>query len=176
MNIRWLLPVLMLLLASCATTRSPMSMTGEGQIGPFTTFHGRMIVMTPSRRWQVSIQWQTEDARRGYLRLLHPSTGFVLEARWKRPQVELRDSKYPQWRNVSIAEMQQQGILLPPWEMAAILQGDIPASFHVIGAGRWQRHVDDTLLRLQWQAGQQRLTLTDITHGRRIILVIESWS
>jgi len=174
MRARWLLPVLVLLVASCAATKPPSSMTEGGKIGPFTAFHGRMIVLTPSRRWQVSIQWQSEDARRGQLRLLHPSTGFVLEARWQQPKVEFRDSKFPQWRNVSISEMQQQGILLPPWEMAAILQGRIPASLHAIGNDRWQGHVDNSLLRLQWQAEQQRLTLTDITHGRRIILVIES--
>ena len=172
-TIRWCLPWL-LLLTSCATIPPQTGMTGKEEIGPFTAFHGRMIVITPARRWQVSIQWQTEDVRHGQLRLLYPATGFVLEARWQQPQLELRDSKYPQWRRVSVEEIRQQGVLLPPWEMAAILQGKIPSALHRHGANRWQGHIDGALLRLQWQAESQRLTLTDITHGRRIILVIES--
>ncbi|RMH62888.1 MAG: hypothetical protein D6678_00255 [Zetaproteobacteria bacterium] len=163
---RW---ALVLLLSACASMHSATPL----RIGPFAAFEGRLIAVTPSQRWQASLHWRAPSPEHGALRLLHAASGFVLEAEWDKPRLRLRDSRYPVWREVTVEALRRHGLLLPPWTIAALLQGRLPHGFHRVRGDVWQGRIDDALVRMDWRAKQRRLELTDITHGRRLVVLIE---
>jgi len=167
---RWLV-LLLAMLPACAGKHVPAL---QSAIGPFATFEGRLLAITPAQRWQASLSWRAPQVERGALRLVHAASGFVLEAKWDKPRLWLRDSHHAAWRSVSPSELKRHGLLLPPWTMAALLQGELPAGFRRRDGNIWQGHLDGALVRIVWQAAQRRLELTDITHGRRLVLLIDS--
>lgn len=69
-------------------------------------------------------------------------------------------------------ELAEQGIVIPPQQLAAILLGDMPAHFRRKNGNIWESRRSGGLIRLQWQAEQQRLLMTDITRGRQATLMI----
>lgn len=161
--------ILGLLLAACA--HKPAAPETPA-IGPYPELSGRLLVIEPTRRWQVSIDWHAETPERGSLRLTHAASGTVIELKWQQPGMWLRDSRHPEFRPVSLDELRAQGIILPPWTLAGILLNRMPADFAPTRPGEWQTHIDGALIRLQWQPESKRLTLTDMTHGRRALLII----
>ena len=159
------------LLAGCATvSKTPEPTTPV--IGPYPAFSGRLLVIEPNKRWQVSIDWHAEQPDTGELRLTHAASGTVIELNWQKPDMQLRDSRHPRFRSLASAELAAQGLFLPPWTLASILLGNMPPEFEETRTGEWQAHLNDALVRLQWQQQEKRLTLTDITHGRQATLII----
>ncbi|RMG90889.1 MAG: hypothetical protein D6703_06680 [Zetaproteobacteria bacterium] len=147
-----------------------------GGIGPYSSVHGRLAVIMPGKRWQVMLDWFAERPERGSLRLVHGASGRIIEVRWEQPKVYLRDSSAPHWQTVGLAELERQGILLPPWELASILLGHMPDDFHAQAHLQWDARRKGALLRIQWEPERGRLSLTDITHGRSIILFLQDAS
>lgn len=176
MTMRWLAAcswALLLLAAGCAHVVNEQA---AGGIEPYSSVHGRLAVIMPGKRWQVMLDWFAERPERGSLRLVHGATGRVIEVRWEQPEVFLRDSVAPRWQPVSLDALERQGILLPPWELASILLGRMPDDFHAHGHLQWDARRKGALLRMQWEPEHRRLSLTDITHGRRIVLFLQDAS
>ncbi|HXH71919.1 MAG TPA: hypothetical protein VNI58_03790 [Mariprofundaceae bacterium] len=159
-------------LSGCASIGPTGGIMQQPLIGPYPAFSGRLLVIEPARRWQVGIDWQAEAPEAGKLRLTHAASGMVVELAWDHGEMRIRDSQHPEFRPVALTELQQHGIVVAPWTLAAILLGDMPATFHPTRPGEWEGHQGGALIRIVWDAGQRRLTLTDITHGRRATLLI----
>jgi len=159
-------------LAGCATTPPPQhEQTG---IGPYPQFSGRLLVMEPNRRWQVGIDWKAVTPEQGEVRLTHAASGTIVELAWRQRSMRLRDSGHPVFHAVTKQELRQHGIFIAPWTLAAILLGDMPREFHPTGELTWEAHQAGTLIRLQWDAGRHKLTVTDTQHGRQATLLINT--
>ena len=159
-----------LLIGGCATTKPLASSTA---IGPFTTFSGRLIVIEPTRRWQVIVDWNgTPD--RGNVRLTHAASNRIVQVKWNDAQTRILDNadQNRQWRIVSGQTLAEKGIILPPQQLAHILSGEMPAGLVEKQQGEWEGRVDGTFLRIKWLDERQRLELIDITHGRTATLII----
>lgn len=160
-----------LLIGGCATTTKPH--ISSSSIGPFTTFSGRLIVIEPARRWQVIVNWNGTPER-GDVRLTHAASNRIVQVRWNDTHIQILDNadESRSWRNVSGEALAEKGIILPPRQLAYILSGEMPAGVIEKQQGEWEGKVDDSFLRIQWLNEKQRLELTDVTHGRRAILII----
>ncbi|MDX8406175.1 MAG: lipoprotein insertase outer membrane protein LolB [Mariprofundus sp.] len=161
----------MLLLAACATPMTPALMQAASSIGPYSLFSGRLIVIEPSRRWQVQIDWNAPTADQGRLRLTHAASNTIIEFRWQGVSMRVRDNHNSNWRAISADQLAEHGIVLPPQQLARILKGKMPATFQQTGPGQWQSN--DHSVRLHWHNDSQRLVMTDIKHGRKATLIIQ---
>ena len=170
------IPLLFLLLAllfsGCAKKIDPR---GEPAItiGPYAEFTGRLIVIETTRRWQTALDWKAESPEQGWLRLTHAATGTVVEFRWLNNFMEVRDNKNRYWKSINQSQLSQQGIVLPPQQLAAILLGKMPEHFKQTKTTEWESLTSGNLIRLQWNPDTYRLTITDIKHGRRATLIIQ---
>jgi len=142
------------------------------KIGPFPAFSGRLIVINPSRRWQVEIDWQAYQPNTGKLRLNHAFSSTIVDFRWNNSHMEIRDNKFPYWRDIQQKELTEHGIMLPPNQLASILLGNIPSSFHQKKNDTWESKQSGSLIRLHWQPALKKLTISDIQHGRVAKLII----
>jgi outer membrane biogenesis lipoprotein LolB len=160
-------------LAACAM-RPPVA-TPASSIGPYPAFSGRLIVIEPTRRWQVAVDWKAATPSDGWLRLTHAASGRVLVLTWHGPDLRLSDNQDPAHpdRPISEAELAAHGIVIPPSQLAAILLGHMPPQFSPAGPNRWQTHSHGHLVRIDWYAGARRLTLTDMKSGSRVMLLID---
>jgi len=160
-----------LLTTSCATTKPHAPDTS---IGPFNTFTGRLIVIEPTRRWQVLVNWDgTPD--KGIVRLTHAASNRIVQVVWDHEAMQIRDNtdRSRQWRSVNKQALSENGIILPPQQLARILSGDMPDGLIEKRHGEWEGRVDASFLRIKWFDKQQRLELTDMTNGRTAILIIQ---
>jgi len=87
--------------------------------------------------------------------------------------MEVRDNRTPFWRDIQPAELAEHGIVLPPNQLASILLGNMPSHFHQKKNNMWESKQSGSLIRLQWQAERQMLTISDIQHGRVAKLLIQ---
>jgi len=142
-------------------------------IGPFPSFSGRLIVINPSRRWQVEIDWQSYEPETGKLRLNHAFSSTIVDFRWSNSNMEVRDNTTPYWRDIEPEELAEYGIVLPPSQLASILLGKMPSHFHQKKSNMWESKQTGSLIRLHWQADLQKLTISDIQHGRIAKLIIQ---
>ncbi|ATX81371.1 Outer membrane lipoprotein LolB [Mariprofundus ferrinatatus] len=163
-----LLMIGMALTAGCAKQPPQQSTT----IGPYSNFSGRLIVMEPTRRWQVVIQWRAERADRGDVRLTHAATGTVVEFRWAGRQMQVRDSNDHFWRAISADQLGSHGIVMPPQQLALILLGKMPSHFTEAKPDLWESRNSGHAIRLQWYAESKKLVMTDIKQGRQATLII----
>jgi len=159
----------LLLLSSCASL--PISEEAAG-IGPYRSLNARLLVIEPTRRWQVMLHWQADLASAGHARLTHAASGTVLELRWQRNDIQLRDSNAPDWRKVSMQQLAEHGIVVSPYVLSRFLAGRIPAGFRQSGPNAWERRQSGGIVRIHWFPQTQRLELSDIRHGRRATLMI----
>jgi len=161
-----------LLLAGCVTSRQ---LQEQSTIGPFTQFSGRLIIIDSAHRWQVLIDWNGTPES-GSARLTHGASNRIVNIQWRQDRIRLQDNLDParQWRNVSADELQKQGIILPPAAIARILSGDMPASLSSKHQNEWEGAIGDTSVRIRWFPDSKRLELTDVSHGRKAILIITS--
>jgi hypothetical protein len=157
------------LFSSCASIPQPADAPG---IGPYRTVSARLLVIEPERRWQVMLDWQADTPSRGQARLTHAASGMVVELRWFRNDIQLRDSNSPGWRKISMKQLAEHGIVVSPYALSQFLAGQIPAGFRTTGPNAWESKHDADLVRVKWKAQIQRLEFSDIRHGRRATLMI----
>ncbi len=164
-----------LALSGCTSTslHKPAVSVTPASIGPYPSFSGRLIVIEPTKRWQVSLQWQAPKPEQGWLRISHAATGTVVELRWHGNAMQIRDNQRPVWRHIELEELSEHGIIIPPHELAAILLGRIPAHFRQKGRQVWESRQSGYLIRLYWQKELHKLTITDMKHGRKAVLIIQ---
>ncbi len=163
--------VLLLLISGCS---KQLNISEQKEIiGPYPAFHGRLIVIQPNRRWQVSIHWQAATPERGQLRLTHAATSTIIELRWRPQQIDVRDNQHRDWRRITQQQLRDYGIVLPPQQLAAILLGYPPKGFQKTKHAVWERHLHGSLIRLQWYHDKQRLIISDMLHGQRVTLIIQ---
>jgi len=171
---------LALSLSSCAWVMpwlqqpTPLAPATATAIGPYPAFSGRLIVMEPSRRWQVAIDWQSHEPTTGTLRLSHAVTGTVVDFRWTDAYMQIRDNEFPHWRHIQQQELTEHGLVLPPVQLANILLGYMPKYFHQTKPGTWESTDSGSLIRLRWQPKVHTLTISDIGHERTAKLIIKN--
>jgi len=174
---------LVLLLNACAslsftppesTIRQASQASNKLSIGPYASFSGRLIVFDPSRRWQVSIDWQATQANTGKIRLTHALSGTVVDFRWTDNHMQVRDDKVPYWRSIQQTELTELGIVLPPSQLASILLNQTPAHFHQIKSDTWESMNSGSPIRLRWQEKLRTLTIKDVKQHRTARLIIKS--
>ena len=166
-----LLIIVSILASACA--KQPMLTTQPGEIGPYSQFSARLIVMEPKHRWQVMLQWHADSAEKGEARLTHAATGTVIELRWSGTQMQVRSTESRIWKPIDPAQLGNQGIVIPPQQLAAILLGEMPAHFIAKKQGVWESRKSGSPIRLQWTGSLQKLTMTDIKHGRQATMLIQ---
>jgi len=172
--------IVLLMLSACASLpgkQSPAD-TKTTSIGPYSEFTGRLLVMDQQRRWQVQVQWKAIEPESGWLRLTHAASNTVIELRWDHQTMQMRDNSANNWQRTSQKILSDHGIVLPPNQLAALLLGEIPEHFQLKTSNDkdnlvWESRGLDQFVRLQWQESTHRLTMTDMTHGRRAILLIQ---
>jgi hypothetical protein len=160
-----------LMTTACATLPETADAPG---IGPYRTIHARLLVIEPTRRWQVLLDWQAESAAKGQARLVHAASNSVIELRWQQNDIELRDNHSPQWRRVGIEQLAEQGIVVSPSTLSHFLAGRIPPDFRSKEANQWESNKDGNHVRVTWNDTSKRLEFSDIKHGRRATLIILS--
>lgn len=163
-----------LIVSACNKTfKSPQNVA----IGPFESFEGRLLVMQPTRRWQVQIQWQG-TANRGQVRLTHAASGRILYLRWQGKKMFSMDNQAATglsgYHPIQQTELYERGLIIPPQQLANILHGRIPSALKPNGDNQWQGKLNGSLIRIQWLADKQKLTLEDITHGNTALLLIQT--
>jgi len=164
-----------LALSGCTTTslHKPAVPVTPASIGPYPSFSGRLIVIEPTKRWQVSLKWQANRPEHGWLRITHAATGVVVELRWQGKTLQIRDNQQPAWRHIELEKLSEHGIIIPPHELAAILLGQMPVHFKQKSEQIWESRQTGHLIRLRWQQGLRKLTITDMKYGRKAVLNIQ---
>ena len=158
--------VLVLLMASCVK-HSDVPQKFE----PITTFSGRLLVISPEKRFQVDVDWQG-TSEKGQLRLTHGLSGRVVDVAWLGHSMRWRDSSQTQqWRYLPKESLLDMGILLPPWTLAKVFSRNMPPSMKAKGNGVWQGIWDTVSLKIKWFGGQRRVEITDMKHGRRAVVI-----
>jgi len=160
-----------LFITSCASLPAPEQAAG---IGPYSSLHARLLVIEPSKRWQVLLDWHADSPVSGHARMSHAASNTVVELRWRHDDIELRDNKTPAWRKVSTAQLAEQGIVVSPYTLSRFLAGRIPAGFKQRETNTWESRQAGGIIRVQWYAQAGRLELSDIKHGKRATLIILS--
>ncbi len=162
----------LLLTAGCTTISKPL--VPAISIGPFNEFSGRLIVIEPTRRWQVLVDWDGTPEK-GVVRLTHAASNRIVKVAWNGETMQILDNadRSHHWKVVNKQMLFDQGIILPPTQLARILSGYMPEGMTEKRVGEWEGRLDDSFLRIKWIENQQRLTLTDMTHGRTAILIIQ---
>jgi len=165
----------MLLMGGCAGTAQyqPDESATAVSIGPYPSFSGRLIVLEPTKRWQVLINWESIQPERGRLRITHAATGTVVELRWQGKTMQIRDNREPDWRPIGLEQLSEHGIVIAPQALASILLGRMPAHFKATGAQTWESRKSGSLIRLRWQPQTHKLTMTDMKYGRKATLIIQ---
>ncbi len=161
-----------LFVSACATL--PPAAEAPG-IGPYHTISGRLLVIEPKRRWQVMLDWQTEE-NSGRARLVHAASGNIVELRWQKDDIRLRDNHAPTWRKINMQQLAEHGIVISPYTLSRFLAGYIPAGFQRKNASTWENTRDGKLIRVTWKHEVKRLIISDIRHGRRATLIISKTS
>lgn len=169
----FLMLIATLLFTGCATTGQHRPAATE--IGPYSTFAARLVVIDAARRWQVMVDWNGTPEQ-GALRLTHAASNRIIRIRWHHDGIQMLDNqdRTQNWRSISVSELYSHGVILPPQQLSRILMGDIPGALIQKSSGDWEGRLNGTFIRIRWSAGKQRLELTDITHGRKAILIIQS--
>ena len=164
--------LLSVLISACATVKPHDTTSGTAS---YQQFSGRLIVIEPTRRWQVMIQWDGTPER-GLARLTHAASNRIIQLSWLHERIQMLDNQgaTQQWQNITTQKLASNGIILPPQKLAMILSGNPPETLIRKNNGEWEGKIDGAFLRVRWSNENHRLELTDVTHGRRAILIIES--
>jgi len=165
--------ILSLSLTACATVKINNEPMDQKKMPVITAFQGSLLVFSPKHRFQVLIQWQA-DLHQGHARLTHAASGRVVELRWQGEVLSMRDNQHKDiaWQRVSVEQLQDLGIVLAPWVLAKVLHQQIPKALHSKDGETWRGKLDHSVIQLRWQNDYHRLTMTDITHGRKAVLRI----
>jgi hypothetical protein len=163
--------LLTLLMSACATIERHETVSS---IGPYQNFTGRLIVIEPTRRWQAIIHWDGQPDR-GQVRLIHAASNRIVLISWEGEQIHMRDNQSPAegWKLIDNRQLRSMGIILPPQQLAMILNGRIPHALKEQKPNLWKGKIDGALVILKWIDARKRLEITDMTHGREAILIIQ---
>ncbi len=163
--------LLILLISACATIERHESVSS---IGPYRNFTGRLIVIEPTRRWQAMIHWDAQPDR-GQVRLTHAASNRIVLVSWEGERIRMTDNQSPtgSWKYIDNSQLQSMGIILPPQQLAMILGGRIPHALKEQKTNLWRGKIDGALILLKWIDTRKRLEITDMTHGRKAILIIQ---
>ncbi len=145
----------------------------EATITPLPAdIHGRLLATEPARRWQVMFDWHATSPNQGHMRLTHAFTHRIVELRWEKANLWLRDNQanVPDWRPIGVDELARHGISLLPHELAGFFSGHIPAGFSQTRHGQWLGKRNGNRIRVEWKG--HRLNITDIKNGRQAIFII----
>jgi len=138
---------------------------------PITTFSGRLLVVSPEKRFQVDVDWQG-TSEKGQLRLTHGLSGRVVDVAWLGQRMRWRDSSQTQqWHELSEKGLLDMGVLLPPWILAKVFARKMPPSMKAKGNNVWQGVWGVVPLKIKWIGGQRRVEMTDMKHGRRAVVI-----
>ncbi len=150
-------------------TRPPLSV-----IGPYHRVTARILVMEPKHIWQAMMDWQSEQADEGEIRIVHALSGRIVQFRWRHDKMWLRDNQAgsPRWRPISKKGLASHGIIISPRELSEFLGGHVPSGFQPTGLNRWSTHRNNSHVRVEWNAQKKRLIFSDISHGRKVIIII----
>jgi len=164
--------LLTVLMSACATIKPHETALS---IGPYQNFTGRLMVIEPTRRWQVMIYWNGTPEE-GVARLTHAASNRIIQLSWHHETMLMLDNQSPgqAWKSITSEEMASNGIILPPQKLALILTGKLPKTLVWKSRGKWEGKINGIFLHVKWSDEKHRLELTDITHGRKAILIIES--
>ncbi len=166
---------LALLFLITACTHKPMIQhTSSPQDKIWQRFDGKLLVIEPTRRWQVLIHWEA-DLTQGKTRLTHIATSRIIELKWNHKHTYIRDNQtqHGQWREINHDVLMQYGIVLPPQMLSKILHNQIPSSLQTKDHEMWQGKLYGNSIRLSWKHNRHQLIITDISHGRTAILRIQ---
>ena len=170
-----LVTVLIMLLTGCASLNHPPA-EPSASIGPYENFDGRLLMIQPNKRWQVQIHWQG-TVKQGLVRLTHAASGRIVYLKWIGDRMSVLDNQATDasasYKPISKAELSDQGLVIRPQQLAAILHGNIPASLKQQHAQQWKGKLNQSLIQLDWNPQLKKLTLKDSTHGNIAMLLIE---
>ncbi len=163
--------LLTLLMSACATIERHEAVSS---IGPYQNFTGRLIVIEPTRRWQAIIHWDGQPDK-GQIRLTHAASNRIVLVSWEGERIRMIDNQNPAdgWKLIDNRQLQSTGIILPPQQLAMILNGTVPHFLKEQKPNLWRGKIDGTLVLLKWIDTRKRLEITDMTHGRKAILMIQ---
>jgi len=165
--------LLVVFLTSCASLQhASQSLSSDKTLPWIESLQGQLLVMEPLHRWQVLIQWQA-SLEKGVLRLTHAASGRVADIQWQNQRIQMRDNQGEGlWQPVTLEQLMQMGIVVAPWELAAIFHQQVPKPLDYLGDGVWKGVLHGSLVRIRWQQEEYKLTMVDMTHGRTAILRI----
>jgi outer membrane biogenesis lipoprotein LolB len=163
--------LLTLLMSACATIERHEAVSS---IGPYQNFTGRLIVIEPTRRWQAIIHWDGQPDK-GQIRLTHAASNRIVLVSWEGERIRMIDNQNPAdgWKLIDNRQLQSTGIILPPQQLAMILNGTVPHFLKEQKPNLWRGKTNGTLVLLKWIDTRKRLEITDMTHGRKAILMIQ---
>lgn len=136
-------------------------------------FSGRLLVMGASHRFQVEMDW-AGDAGQGSIRLTHGMSGRIVDVRWQGRVMAWRDNQQSQaWQPLTEIDLQNMGVIFPPWVMARVFTGDLPDTMVSKDQRIWQGTMAGNELKIVWASAQQKVELTDIKNGRKAVVVFD---
>jgi len=167
-------PLALLFLMTACTHQPMIEHTSSSQNKVWQRFDGKLLVIEPTRRWQVLIHWDA-DLTQGKTRLTHIATSRIIELKWNQEHTYMRDNQtqHGQWKEIDHALLMQYGIILPPQMLSKILHNQIPSSLQSKGYETWQGRLYGSSIRLHWTHDRHQLNIIDISHGRTAILRIQ---
>ena len=160
----------LLLLSAC------VKHTEEGQIcTPIEPFSGRLLVMSTTKRFQVDIDWKGVE-QKGELRLTHVSSGRIVDVLWEHESMFWHDNENADWSPLTEVELNDMGVILPPWILAKIFLGEMPNTMstknQLTWKGSWVHKKTNVELTVRWASDRKRVELVDIKHGRKVVVII----
>jgi hypothetical protein len=165
--------VLTLLFTACAPHVSPEQATLRPVFTPIHAFSGRLLVISPKKKFQVEIDWEATE-NKGELRLTHGLSGRIVEVIWQNEAMLWRDTSVQEaWQTLQEQDLAEMGILLPPWDLAKVFTGDMPASMKQVKPLYWQGQWDEADLKVKWSETQQRLELMDLKRGQKAVVIFD---
>ncbi|MDQ7005018.1 MAG: hypothetical protein Q9N67_08950 [Ghiorsea sp.] len=139
---------------------------------PITSFSGRLLVFDQKHRFQVELDWLANEEK-GMLRLTHALSGRVVFVRWQGQDMYWRDNdKMLNWQGMSVAQLHDMGVLLPPWTLAHIFLGKYPDTMQSKDERMWKGTWDGYKLQVKWGSDYKRVEITDFKRGRKAIVII----
>jgi|GEM_PF-6614539 len=134
---------------------------------PKQDFSGRLLVMDQKHRFQLDMDW-AGDAKQGNVRLTHGLSGRIVDVRWMNETMRWRDNQQSlSWQMLTVDELLDMGVIFPPWVMAKIFAGDLPATMMSKDQRTWQGKLAEHELKIIWASAQQKVELVDLKRGKK---------
>jgi len=139
---------------------------------PISTFSGRLLVLDPKHRFQVELDWQSNEDK-GTLRLTHALSGRMVFLQWQDKRMFWHDNNSTlNWSSMSEEKLKDMGVILPPWTLAKVFMGQYPSSMKTKDHQLWKGTWGDNALQIKWSNHYHRVELTDFNRGQKAIVII----